>query len=175
MNITKIILKSTLITVAFLSFYGCAKSVAPASVMNVNMSALNGYDPVAYFTSSKAVKAGSLYVYKYAELDWNFESEANLEAFKSNPNAYIPSFGGFCAYALADEELVPSDPKYWYLHDKKLYLFQDEDAKKEWFTHMDSMISKAQVQWKVFNPLKEEKFEEIGDNFMKASGSKQNR
>ena len=169
MNLTKIILKSTLITVTFLSFYGCAKSVETASIMSVQKTALNGYDPVAYFVSSKALKAGKLYVYNYAGLTWNFESEANLEAFKSNPNAYIPSFGGFCAYALADEDLVLSDPKYWYIHDEKLYLFQDEDAKKEWFIHMDSMLSKAQIQWKVFNPLKEEKFEEIGNSFIKTT------
>jgi len=169
MNFTKIMINTTLAAVMFLGFGGCTKTAEPSAVMNVNETALDGYDPVSYFVSAKAVKAGTSYVYTYSNLNWNFVSQANLEAFKSKPNSYIPSFGGFCAYNLAEGDLVLSDPRYWYINDNKLYLFEDEDAKKEWFRKIDSMTSKAEEAWKLLNPVHEEKFEEIGDSFMNAA------
>lgn len=176
MNLTKIMMKTTLITMMFLGFAGCAKSVEPAGIMSVNETALDGYDPVSYFVSSKAVKAGKSYVYTYKNLDWNFESQSNLETFSSDPDAYIPAFGGFCAYEISGSKLVLSDPRYWAIHDDRLYLFSDEDAKKEWFRDIDSMILKAQEAWKLLtSPAEEEKFEEIGDSFMKASSSAESK
>lgn len=124
--------------------------------MSVEKIALNGYDPVAYFVSAKAIKADSNYSYEYEGAGWHFETEKNLEAFKANPQNYIPAFGGFCAYELADGELVLSNPEYWYIHNGKLYLFTDDEAKNEWFRNIDEMIPSAQKAWEeMMKPLKE--------------------
>lgn len=136
---------------------GCAKTAEPASIMSVEQVALDGYDPVAYFTSAKAHKADGSYSYSYENLTWNFETNDNLESFKADPAKYIPVFGGFCAYALADEELVYSDPRFWHIHNGQVYLFSSEDDLKEWFRDMDTMIVKAQAYWDILkNPSEED-------------------
>jgi YHS domain-containing protein len=170
MDLIKTILKTTLITAVLMGFTGCTKTVEPTEIMSVNATALDGYDAVAHFVSSKAVKAGTAYVTHYKDLTWNFESQANLDTFSADPEAYIPAFGGFCAYELAEGDFVLSDPEQWYIHNNRLYLFKDEDAKAEWFRAIDSMLLKAQETWKLLTqPVEEEKFEEIGESFMNAS------
>lgn len=176
MNLTKIMIKTTLMGMVFFGFSGCTKTVEPADIMSVNETAIDGYDTVAYFVSSKAVKADQPHVYNYKSLAWNFESQTNLEMFSSNPDAYTPAFGGFCAYELAEGDFVLSDPQYWYIHNGKLYLFKDEDAKTEWFRNIDTMLLKAEETWNLFNkPVEEEQFEEIGDSFLHASTPKEGK
>ncbi len=172
MNFTKIMIKTALGALLLMGFGGCSKTVEPTEIMSVNQTALDGYDPVAYFVSSQALQADGSYVYAYAGLNWNFASAANMERFKADPASYIPAFGGFCAYQLADGDLVLSDPAYWYIHNGRLYLFEDEDAKNEWFKDIDMMLLKGEESWKALTaPAEEEQFEEIGDTFMNAASS----
>ena len=159
-DITKIVIKTVLSIAVSFGVLGCCKSVEPAEIMSVKKMALDGYDPVAYFISSRAAKGGIANGYSYKELQWNFENSENLAAFKSSPQAYIPQLGGFCAYRLADEKLVLSDPKVWYIHNEKLYLFSDEEAKTKWYMNLKMMIEKGEKEWEaVMNPADEVKKE----------------
>jgi YHS domain-containing protein len=130
---------------------GCAQKVKPAAVMSVEKVALNGYDAVAYFNSAKAVKADGRYSFEYEGVNWYFETAENFEAFKTEPQDYIPAFGGFCAYALSEGSLRNSDGKYWQIHNDTLYLFEDKEAKEEWFTEIEKMIPAAQKEWELMN------------------------
>jgi YHS domain-containing protein len=140
-----------------LSFTGCVKKAEPASIMSVEQVALEGYDPVAYFVSNEAYKADGSYTYSYEGLTWNFKTSDNLESFKADPAKYIPVFGGFCAYELADEELVYSKPEFWHIHNGQVYLFSRKSAQEKWFRDMDAMIVKAQAHWNALkNPSEED-------------------
>lgn len=130
---------------------GCAKKAEPAAVMSVEKIALDGYDAVAYFSSAKAVKADRRYSYAYEGVTWYFETAENLETFKTEPRKYIPAFGGFCAYALSEGSLRYSNPENWQIHNDTLYLFEDKEAKEEWFTEIEKMIPAAQKQWELMN------------------------
>jgi len=168
MNFTKKIIEIALIGTLFTGFSGCTKIAEPANVMSVDEVALDGYDPVAYFESSKAIKVGLENSYSHLGLQWYFQNSENRASFEADPQAYIPQFGGFCAYELADENLVLSNPEFWYIHNKKLYLFSDEDAKNEWFENISLILPQAQSQWDLLkNPSEEEEFEEVDDTFMK--------
>ena len=57
--------------------------------------AINGYDPVAYFTQGKAVKGTSEFVYRWNEAEWHFSSLENRERFATDPAAYAPHHSGF--------------------------------------------------------------------------------
>ncbi len=135
---------------------GCAKRAEPAAVMSVEKVALKGYDPVGYFTSATAIKADAEHSCKHEGLSWYFVSNENLEAFKAQPQNYIPAFGGFCAYELAEGERVLSDPEQWHIHNQKLYFFEDEEAKNDWFTEIDEKIPEGEKQWKKLNTPREE-------------------
>ena len=48
----------------------------------------------------------------------------NLETFLKDPEAYIPEYGGYCAYAIAlKNKKVKIDPETFEIRDNKLYLF----------------------------------------------------
>ena len=155
-SFSKNIVTAVMIGLFALVLSGCSKTAQPAAVMSVEKIAIDGYDPVAYFVSSKASKADGTHQYVYQDLTWYFESDENLQTFSADPELYIPSFGGFCAYELADEDLVSSDPQFWHIHNKNLYLFNDEDAKEDWFTQIDAMLILSEKEWTRLNNPEEE-------------------
>ena len=61
--------------------------------------AIQGFDPVAYFTEKRAVRgqAGIEAVYDGAR--YRFASVENKDTFERSPSRYVPAYGGFCAYA----------------------------------------------------------------------------
>jgi len=139
-----------------LGMVGCSKTAKPTEIMNAEEVALEGYDPVAYFKSSKAFKADGTYSYNYKELTWHFESNENRDAFMTDPESYIPVYNGFCTYEMAEGDLEQSDPGVWHIHNKQLYLFNDEDAKEEWFRDIDSMLVESNKEWTLMNTPEEE-------------------
>src|SRR5216684_1468726 len=58
-----------------------------------NHIAIQGYDPVAYFTDRKPVKGSSQFEYVYDEARWRFSSAAHRGIFVANPDRYMPQYG----------------------------------------------------------------------------------
>ena len=86
--------------------------------------AIQGYDPVAYFTQKKAVKGKSTIATTYEGVIYNFSTQANKELFEKNPANYEPQYGGWCSYAMgASGEKVEVDPETFKIVDGKLNLF----------------------------------------------------
>jgi YHS domain-containing protein len=111
----------------------------------------NGYDVIAYF-SNNALKGSSKFEYKYDSADYRFSSLQNLESFKSNPKKYVPQYGGWCAYAMADKgEKVSINPKTFEIRNGKLYLFYNayfNNTFESWIEESPlKLISKANVNW----------------------------
>jgi YHS domain-containing protein len=155
--LNKTLIHIALISALALAVTGCVKKAEPAAIMSVEQVALKGYDPVSYFTSASAHKADGTYSYLYEGLTWYFETSENLESFKADPAKYIPVFGGFCAYELADEELAYSKPEFWHIHNGQVYLFSSKGAQEKWYMQIDTMIQKAQMQWDALkNPPEED-------------------
>ncbi len=119
------IFKFTLPLLMVFSFSGCFFTTIehPAPVMSEKELAIDGYDVVEYFKSQEAKKGLSQFQYRYKSVNWFFANEQNRNDFSQNPQKYFPAFGGFCAYELADERLVNSDPQYWHIHNDTLFLF----------------------------------------------------
>ncbi|MET4692773.1 YHS domain-containing (seleno)protein [Endozoicomonas lisbonensis] len=110
--------------------------------------AVSGYDTVAYFTESKAVKGNAKFKFKYLDAEWYFNSDENLELFKNNPDKYRPQYGGFCAWAVATKkQRAPGDPNYWKIVDGKLYLNYDNSVQKQWLEDIPGFIRKADENW----------------------------
>lgn len=86
--------------------------------------AIQGYDPVAYFTNNKAIKGKKELAANFEGVIYYFSSAANKDAFVKNPRKYEPQYGGWCAYAMgATGEKVEIDPETFKILDGKLYLF----------------------------------------------------
>tara|TARA_R110001606_G_scaffold226554_2_gene374636 strand:- start:242 stop:688 length:447 start_codon:yes stop_codon:yes gene_type:complete len=83
----------------------------------------NGYDVVSYF-NNEALEGNKKFTSKYDGADYKFSSEKNLTLFTENPEKYVPQYGGYCAYAIAEKaDKVSINPKTFQIKDGKLNLF----------------------------------------------------
>lgn len=121
--------------------------------------AINGYDPVSYFTDGKAEMGNKMYSYKWMDAKWYFNNQDNMKMFKDNPEKYAPAFGGYCAYAVSKGKLVSCDPDAWTIHDGKLYLNHNKDVKKLFKNDLESDIKAANMKWSKMN-MKEGKMQD---------------
>ena len=83
----------------------------------------NGYDVVAYF-NNEAIEGSKNFTAEFDGVKFKFSTQKNLDAFKLSPQKYIPQYGGYCAYAIAEKgEKVSINPETFEIRDGKLYLF----------------------------------------------------
>lgn len=109
--------------------------------------ALQGYDPVAYFTDGKPVKGSKAITTEYKGAEFRFASQEHLDAFLADPEAYAPQYGGYCAWAMADGKHAKGDARYWEVVDGKLYLNYNQKIQDKWAADKPGMISKADQEW----------------------------
>jgi len=117
--------------------------------------ALEGYDPVSYFTS--APKEGQqAYKTTYKGVTYLFVSQANLDAFKRSPEMYEPAFGGWCAYAMGESgDKVKVDPETFKILDGRLYLFYNfwgNNTLEKWNMNEKTLKTKGEQNWRKFVP-----------------------
>lgn len=116
--------------------------------------AIQGYDPVAYFTQKKAVKGKATMASTYEGVIYNFSSQANKETFAKNPSGYEPQYGGWCSYAMgANGEKVEVNPETFKIVDGKLNLFYNaffNNTLKSWNKDEVNLKKKADANWKKF-------------------------
>jgi len=109
--------------------------------------ALKGYDPVAYFTTTKAVRGSSSFKTSWMGMTWNFASKENLQKFVKNPQHYAPQYDGYCAYGVSKGKKAETDPEAWTIVNDKLYLNYSPDVKEEWLKDKANLIKVADKNW----------------------------
>ncbi len=109
--------------------------------------AVSGYDPVAYFTDGKPVEGSGDFEHDWNGATWRFASQANLEAFKADPAAYAPQFGGYCAWAVSQGYTASTVPEAWRIVDGKLYLNYSKGVQATWEQDIPGNIAKADRNW----------------------------
>jgi YHS domain-containing protein len=120
---------------------------------NVSKSglAIQGYDPVAYFTSNKAVEGKKELAVVTDGITYYFSTAQNKELFKANPLKYEPQYGGWCAYAMgATNDKVEIDPETFKIVNGKLYLFfhsWSNNTLTKWNKDEASLKTKADASW----------------------------
>lgn len=117
-----------------------------------NKVAIQGYDPVGYFTDGKAIKGKKELTASYQGVVYKFSSSENKEAFLKNPSKYEPQYGGWCAYAMGSAgEKVEINPETFKVIDGKLYLFYNayfNNTLKSWNKDQTNLKTKADINWK---------------------------
>ena len=110
---------------------------------------LRGYDVVAYFKQGKPLKGNPAIESTYQGVTYLFASAANKADFDKDPAKYVPQYGGFCAYGVANKVLFAAeDPNAFTVYKGKLYLCGDEDALKSFKSNIDENIGKADTYWR---------------------------
>jgi YHS domain-containing protein len=110
--------------------------------------AIGGYDPVAYFTSNKALKGDKKYEARFEGATYHFTSQDNAETFKNNPRMFAPLYGGFCGYAMSDGgRRRPVNPKLFSIVDGHLILQHSNGAVQLWNKDVTQSKEKADSFW----------------------------
>ena len=109
--------------------------------------AINGYDPVGYFTQNKPVKGSPEFTTNWKGSNWHFASAQNRDNFIANPEKFAPQFGGFCAYAVSYGSTAKTEPDAWSIVDNKLYLNFSQAIRERWKSDIPGNISKANKNW----------------------------
>ncbi len=113
--------------------------------------AVNGYDVVSYF-SNQSKEGENKFISEFNNIKYKFSSKENLDLFEKHPEKYLPQYGGYCAYAIAEKaDKVSINPKTFQVKDGKLYLFYNawgtntlELWQKE---NKDKLQKKADENW----------------------------
>ncbi len=116
--------------------------------------ALQAYDPVAFHTVGKAMKANPAISAEYRGYKYLFSSAANKTTFEEQPEKYLPAYGGFCAYGVANGLFVPVEIDTWEIIDGHLVLQYSQEFKQKFGEHKDENIRKANDNW---SKIEEEK------------------
>ena len=110
--------------------------------------AILGYDPVAYFTVDKPVKGQDRFATVWKGAKRKISSQANLDLFKSGPEKYAPQYGGYCAYAVAQDNLVRIEPDKFKVLDGKLYLNYNAEVQATWLKDPAGYVKQADAKFK---------------------------
>ena len=143
---------TTAITVPFLIANANAQAVLRTKDFNLEKGlAIQGYDPVAYFTQSKAVKGNKQFAASAEGVTYYFSTAANKELFVKDYKKYEPQYGGWCAYAMgATNDKVEIDPETFKIVGGKLYLFYHSwvnNTLNKWNKDEAGLKSKADINW----------------------------
>ena len=133
-----------------LSPLGLALPAAADGVVNASAltgTAIEGYDPVAYFTAGRPVEGAGALAHEGMDATWYFASAGNRDRFAADPERYAPRYGGYCASAVAHGYTAKVDPAAWKIVDGRLYLNYSKDVQADWADDIPGNISKGDANW----------------------------
>ena len=114
--------------------------------------AIDGTDPVAYFTQGKPVAGDAGITHKWNGATWQFSSTENRDRFAAAPEKYAPQYGGYCAWAVSQGYTASTVPEAWSIVDGKLYLNYSKSVQKNWEKDVPGHIASGDKNWpKVLN------------------------
>jgi len=108
--------------------------------------ALQGYDPVAYFTMGKAMKGTEEFNHDWLGASWHFVSAEHRDLFAADPTKYAPQHGGYCSVGATGGGTYSANPESWRIVDGKLYLFFSDDTATR-FEPTSSAVADADANW----------------------------
>jgi YHS domain-containing protein len=109
--------------------------------------AIQGYDPVAFFTQGKPVKGQPQFESRYNGARYLFASAEDKATFDANPAMYEPQFGGFCAYGASQGHTAPVKVEAFQIVNGRLLMQYDLDVKKEFNKDQQGNLKKADQNW----------------------------
>jgi len=109
--------------------------------------AIDGYDPVSYFTESEPKIGVPEYEFQWAGVPWYFSSAANREIFIRNPEVYAPQFGGHCGMSMARGYLSDGNSRIYLVAGQRLYFFYSNANRDAFLLAPQTALDQAKAAW----------------------------
>ena len=109
--------------------------------------AIEGFDPVAYFTDSQAAQGVADFEAADAGAVWRFRNEGNRASFVAHPEVYAPQFGGYDPVDLGRGVTYPGNPRFWVIAGQRLYLFGREETRVAFTADPHRFLKDATTRW----------------------------
>lgn len=124
-------------------------SAADKSLLNLDKDgvAIQGYDPVAFFTVKAPVKGSPGFTSEFRGAKYRFHSAKNKAAFDADPARYEPQFGGFCAFGVSRGRLVEIDVTATQIVDGRLLLQYSPGVRDDFTKDAAGNLKKADAHW----------------------------
>ena len=115
--------------------------------LDKNGVAIQGYDPVAFFTQNKPVKGSAEFQSGYKGATYYFASAEDKSAFDAIPAKYEPQFGGYCAYGVSQGHLAPVKIEAFQIVNARLLMQYDLEVKGTFNKDQAGNLQKADKNW----------------------------
>ena len=135
------------VTVAQNTFAADEYNVPSGTTANGEGVALRGYDPVALALGIGITDGHGRLTHVHDGVAYYFASEASMSAFAANPGAYMPQYGGYCAFGVAVGKKLDGSPRFADIVDGKLYLFLNAAVFETYLKDREGTLAKAAKNW----------------------------
>ncbi len=140
-------MKTKVILLAVLGWAGLVAS-ASADTVAVSTTGVEGYDLVSYQNSKRPLRGNGHFLTVHEGVTYLFVNEANKAEFDRNPERYLPTYGGYCAFGVSVGKKFVGDPEVWRIVNGRLYLNLDENIQDQWLKDVPGRIETADANWK---------------------------
>lgn len=106
-----------------------------------------GYDVVAYFSEGRARPGEADITAVHEGITYRFASETNRAVFLGEPARYLPQYGGYCAWAVANGYTAHGDPEQWTVNDGRLYLNYSRTVRWRWELDIPGHVTSGDANW----------------------------
>ena len=110
-------------------------------------SSLLNYDPVSYRQGDKGVETTGDIALEYKGVIYTFASQENQEEFLTKPTSYEPTYGGWCAYAMALGRTIDINPKFFTIVGDRTHFFVNSRAKRNFDRDIEKYEAQADANW----------------------------
>jgi len=109
--------------------------------------ALQGFDPVAFHTAGEPLKGQPSISTEHLGYKYIFASEENKTIFEEDSQKYLPAYGGYCAFGMANDMLFPIEIDTWEITDGRLVLQFSQAVKTKFGERKVDNTRKANENW----------------------------
>ena len=133
----------------FAALFALAMTAGAQTLVNTDRSglALQGYDPVSYFTDNAATEGSADITSTSGGATYRFASAEHKQMFDADPAKYTPQFGGYCAYAVSRGDTASIDPEAFQIVDGRLLLQYSKSILATFNKDTSANLSKADANW----------------------------
>lgn len=113
--------------------------------------AIEGYSPVSYF-EGRAERGNPRFAVEHDGVTYHLTDAKQAQVFRRSPERYVPAFGGWCAFGMAESDKFPVDPTNFLIVQDRIFLFlrnEGIDARELWKKgEPEDLLAKAVAHWK---------------------------